>query len=89
MKLSFSFQGYVKVDTDSVSIADGSGIVKDVTKYTPKELERALNSGDLYITLAECLDNRISWASELFDYEIEEVELDTNDDELDIPDDVA
>ncbi len=72
MKLTFSFQGYVEVDTDEITFADSYGIIKDISKLTPSEIENKLHKGDLFITLSECLDSGYKHGNvETWDYTVE------------------
>jgi len=72
MKLTFSFQGYVEVDTDEITFTDNYAIIQKVHHLTPIEIERKLDKGELFITLSECLDSGYKHGNvELSDYTVE------------------
>lgn len=66
-KINFCFSGWIN-DANITTCANADGNQVDVSQMTPDELIQKLNSGELFLSLKESLNNSDSEEIEIFDF---------------------
>ncbi len=69
MNIRFCFQGWVNMDTDSLK--DMNENLISLNLFTPEEVLRKLDAGELTLSLADALDSGADCEVELDNFDVE------------------